>query len=242
VSTVQRRRRYGDVIRHYNQRYTGELAMNHDWYRGSNWDENDRIAFFSKLNRSRGSHNKAQYVRIKALALSESGKKFLIKEAIKLLNMIIEQWTEEGQLAQVYLQLAECYVLLGEFEYAIDNYERCINTETQYPQSLTYVTTSYPAFIVENNLKKLYDRALEILELNRESNPVVLTDQRFVYHAVRAIIYREKGLIDKSIEEGKFATEEMNKDFSGFSRHANLGLVDKVKRKYLIKRIKHIVK
>ncbi|MDP4144337.1 MAG: hypothetical protein Q8936_07630 [Bacillota bacterium] len=50
--------------------------MNHNLYRGSNWDESDRIDFFIRLNRSRESHNKAQYTRIKALALSETGKSF----------------------------------------------------------------------------------------------------------------------------------------------------------------------
>ena len=58
----------------------------YDWYRKTTWTEQDRSEFWLRLNRSRNDFNKAQYLRIQALTLEETGVEANIHASMELLD------------------------------------------------------------------------------------------------------------------------------------------------------------
>jgi hypothetical protein len=71
-----------------------------DWYRKKTWGPRARKSFFERLNRSRNSYNKAQYARIQALYLQQTGKQELVRAALELLDLLLEKCHEPLRLAQ----------------------------------------------------------------------------------------------------------------------------------------------
>ena len=61
-----------------------------DWYRTEDWGKADQELFELKLNKSRGSYNKAQYMRIKATYMSHSTNPAVRKAARELLNIVTD--------------------------------------------------------------------------------------------------------------------------------------------------------
>ncbi len=87
--------------------------MSDDWFRRRTWSDADRTEFFSRLGRSRSAFHKAQYVRIQALELHESGGASHAADALELLDLVVERWMEDAQGASVHYQRAECLRDLG---------------------------------------------------------------------------------------------------------------------------------
>jgi hypothetical protein len=84
-----------------------------DWFRRKTWTQADQDAFFARLNRSRSAGKKAQYLRIQALSLQSAGTEEMLRASIALLDQIFEEYPDAVDLAQAYLQKAEC-LLAGD--------------------------------------------------------------------------------------------------------------------------------
>lgn len=74
-----------------------------DWFRTGGWDDEERAAFEARLARAR-SHNRPQYLRIKAAALREAGSP---AAATELLSRVLDQYTDA-------LDAPYCAELLGD--------------------------------------------------------------------------------------------------------------------------------
>src|SRR5262245_4018263 len=95
-------------------RRTGHEPMGDTWYRRTSWSDLDRRAFFDRLARSRTRGNKAQYLRIQAVHLEETGRPALVRAALELLDMVVREWPEPSEVAQAYHQQATCHLQLRE--------------------------------------------------------------------------------------------------------------------------------
>lgn len=80
-----------------------DSVAGNDWSRNSDWDERARTDFEARLARAR-SHNRPQYLRIKALALREAGD---ADAASDLLSRVLREYPNS-------LDAAFCAEMLGE--------------------------------------------------------------------------------------------------------------------------------
>ena len=208
-----------------------------DWFRNTNWDSSAQALFWEKIKRARGEVSKAQYCRIKALGLIGTGDKKRVLAGIQLLNYLLENWPVRTELAMVYLQMAEAYSALGNLKDAQIFYEKCISQEKAFPHSKTSVNTDFPEFIVMNQLKENFDLALDLVDGLLKTEGIIFAFQLFICHAVRAIIFQERGQKKEASQEAQKALEFIKVKDSGLRYHPDVGLVDTERYKAIIKKI-----
>lgn len=190
-----------------------------DWFRRDTWDEIDQEEFFARLKRSRGQFHKAQYLRIQALYI----QKECPEDALKLLEMVREEYPEPGQLSSTFLQTAECLVSLGRKEEAIEWYRKVLENEKVYKGVLTSAYLDFPVFIVTEELKDLFPEAQRILvdHVARLTFPV----DRYLWNMTMALIDAENGELDEASKHARAAIEASQQEHSGFRYHPKVGLV-----------------
>ena len=107
-----------------------------EWYRRTTWTDVDRVDFDTRLKRSRGTGNKAQYLRIQAYHLAEVGNE---EGAIQLLDRLFAEFPEKLQLAQAHEQKGSSLARLGRIE------ARCLPMpKARKPWLVTSRSTPWP--------------------------------------------------------------------------------------------------
>jgi len=188
--------------------------LSHDeWFRKSTWTQEDQDDFFKHLEESGSDFHKAQYVRIQALHLQDAGTPRMFYAAIKLLELMIEKWPEPSQLPMAYLQKAECLDALGLVEEAIQAYRDSLDAKRSFPKAQTEASISFGMFAVDHELTSLYDEVDDALDEFRSlaGSPA----REYHYFAVKAIIAKYRGDIDKACDYAKKAIDAAQKTYSG---------------------------
>ena len=207
-----------------------------DWYRRTTWTLEDQKSFHARLNRSR-DYNKAHYTLCQAGYLGGTGKPKMVVAALELIELALDRWAKPTDLAVAYCLRAECYKSLGDQDQVVENYRKALETEKEYPQSLTRAGTDYPWFIAKNELTDLYDEALTVID--SPARPSMLREDQFLRYAARAFILNEQGHLEEASSSANEAiTAALSRD-SGFSRHKELGLVGS-KHSKLVKRLRKL--
>lgn len=214
-----------------------------DWYRNTTWTEDIRKSFFDRLGRSRTTYNKAQYARIQASHLRETGKKQNIQAAIELLNLMIKQWPEPSQLATAYLQKALCFEDLGMNKPAIEAYRKSVKAEEESKKLRVGACLHFGWFVIAHGLKKYYDEVLSSIENNetlKEITPFLIWPiYRYKFSAIFAVILKSKGEKEAAQRFAVRALEAMDIKESPFRYHKKEGLVTKPTKK-VVKQLKKI--
>lgn len=213
-----------------------------EWFRSANWDTEAEALFWQKIKRARGNYGKSQYARIKASMLIGTGQTSLTKAGVSLLKHILENWRDDGDLASVYVELAEAYWQLGQLTEAREFFEKCLEQEKVYPNLRTHARYRYPEFIALNSLKERYNLALDLIQNALNSGGLVFTVDQFIGHAVRAIIFEKSGKRTLAQSEAKAAMELTKVKQSGLRYHQEIGLVDASRQKDILKLLKAILK
>lgn len=208
-----------------------------DWYRNSVWTEDIKADFFKRLNRSRTSYHKAQYLRIQAGHLQETGTKKNIKAALELLDLMLNKYPDESQLASAYLQSAQCLEYFQNYESAIESFRRSIDAEKEYPSHRVGTAIQFAWFAVRNEIAELYDEVISIIEPDKVDFAWPIS--QFKFFSILAVVSDYYGDTVPSIRFAKNALEAMAKQESPFRYHKALGLV-KNPDKAIVKKIKKI--
>ena len=106
---------------------------NVEWYQRSTWTPEDQADFQARLKRSRGSSNKAQYLRLQALALQDAGTEVLLEAAVGLLDQLLRDYPDSSLVTSTYRQRAECLADLGRYDEALANYQAALEAQRQAP-------------------------------------------------------------------------------------------------------------
>ena len=186
-----------------------------DWYRNNDWNPEIEIAFFKKLRRAR---DKAQYIRIQASTLASSHPEVALN--------LLEQYFALGNkfdYAQAYVDQATAYLAMGELEKAIDAYEAALTREAEFPNAQTQAKIELPFLIALHEIERLYDRALDLLEMAKLE--LVFPVDHFRWHAANAFINRARGHNVDALLSACEALAWAEKNHSGFRYHPTLGLV-----------------
>jgi tetratricopeptide (TPR) repeat protein len=198
--------------------------MANDWYRKTTWSETDQADFFARFKRSRTAYNKSQYLRIQACHLEGVGSPELLKASLALLDKMLAEFPDKTQLASAYGQKASCLAKLGEIDQAVANYQRALKTERELPNVKTNAFMQFGRLVVENNLTKLFDEAVEELK-ELDLRGIKFPSDIFQAFGIRSIITAHKGEIEKAKEFAKIALEAADKAHSGLRYHSTVGLV-----------------
>jgi tetratricopeptide (TPR) repeat protein len=163
---------------------------NDDWCRRTTWTTEDQRAFAERNRRSRGADSKAQYVRIQAETLFQTGDKELIISALELLEQSFADYPHSFDCAQSYECAARCCETLGRIEDAISYYRRALDREKEFPGIGTNACFHFAKLIATHRRHDAFDEALEAL--NKFGHPV------FPWHAYmsygpQALIAHERG-------------------------------------------------
>ena len=215
----------------------------HDWYRNTTWTEDIRKAFFDRLGRSRTTYNKAQYARIQASYLQKTGKKKHIRAAIKLLDLMIEQWPEPTELSSAYLQKALCFEDLGMNKPAIEAYRKSVKVEEENKKKMVGAWLHFGWFVIAHGLKKYYDEVLLSIQNNetlKQMAPFLIWPiYQYKYSAIFAIILKSKGETEAAQRFAVRALEAMGTKESPFRYHKKEGLIIKPNKR-VVKQLKKI--
>jgi tetratricopeptide (TPR) repeat protein len=200
-----------------------ESMKSEDWYRKRTWTQADQEDFFARLKRSR-AYNRAQYLRIQAAYLQDESSEEMIRYSLSLLDKMLAEYPEASEIAQAYVQKAECLLALNRIDEAIGYFRKALDAERKNPN---YRTTAWLGFgwaVIEHELESLYDEVLAVLEEFRSS--FLFEKDKYQLNAIRAVIADARGEHTEAKIYSKEALDAASKDNSGLRYHPKVGLVE----------------
>lgn len=199
--------------------------MSDDWYRRHTWTDSDRAEFFARLGRSRTAFHKAQYARIQAYELHQTGGARYAREALELLDTIVKLWMEVAQRASVHHQRAECLRDLGRDPEAIEAYRETLAEQRRFPNELTNAHRDFAWWIAVTGKRQHFDEAMSVLnEFQRDDG---LTFPAYIYteEGACALILHACGHHAPAIAHAHRALDASKMTHSGLQHHPTSGLV-----------------
>jgi predicted Zn-dependent protease len=149
--------------------------MSADWFRGSSWDRLAQEEFERRLNRAR-STNRPQYLRIKAIGLSDSGQLGAAKE---LLNRVVRDYPKS-------LDCRVCLELLGDIARkegsardAENKYREVLQRWPDLNARTGMVEVSLAEVLTERGQRNASDEALGLLDSALKRGTVTFNSQFF---------------------------------------------------------------
>ena len=212
-----------------------------EWFRHTSWSADDRREFHARLDRCRSSANKAQYARIQAshILSSPSGSPSEnAKSAIELLDMVINLWPTESELASANLQYAECLLILGKKDGAIERLRTTFELQRRFKKFRTKAHLTFGYLSAIEPLPHLYDEAIGALD--EFKSIVLLPNDIFIDSSVRALIYEARGKHAQARMNAEAALNTVVMTRSGIAQHPSAGIVDPSRYPDLIKRLESI--
>lgn len=188
-----------------------------DWFRNETWTEAIEARFFEKLRRAR-ANNKSQYLRIQAYYLQSRAPEVSLR-LIEQYFMLDDRYEE----ASAYWTRAQAYQTLGKIEDSIEAFHDALATEEAKPSMLTNAWLDFAIMVVTFGRTELYDEVVELI--HKRWKQAVFPAQHFKQFAALAVIARDQGDLQKAKELALKAMEAAQRNHSGVSNHASIGLL-----------------
>ena len=201
------------------------LPMSDDWFRRHTWTQVEQAEFFARLHRSRGAFHKAQYARIQAYELHKVGGARYAREALELLDMIVQSWMEEAQRASVHHQRAECLRDLGRDADAIAAYRDTFGEQRRLPSYLTNAHRDFAWWIAASGKHEFFDEALNVLEEFSREGGITFPASAYLAEGARALIQHARGDRQLASTHARRALDAAGMKHSGRRYHPTVGLV-----------------
>jgi tetratricopeptide (TPR) repeat protein len=195
----------------------------HEWFRHTSWSETDQLEFLAHLRRCRSASSKAQYLRIQALHLQETGAQALIMAALGLLDQVLGEYPAKTELASVYLQRGECLMVLGKGEEAIESLRKSLEFQRDFPFARNEAHLVFGELVVRLGRRDLYSEVLATLGDFGDLDDLPI--QQYRKSVVRASILDELGRREEAREAAAAALQASGQTKSPFRNHPRIGLV-----------------
>jgi hypothetical protein len=194
-----------------------------EWYRRTTWDDEIRADFYRRWQRARTTYNKAQYLRLQAYHLVQSG---LYQAAIELLEHYFREFANaDGDLALAHLLYAEACAGINEQQEAITHFRLAIQHQRVHPNVITEAPLDFAIFIIRTKNKKLFLEGLQGLNDFELTVKMLLPIQKYTLNGLRAIILK---LLDRKPEaksNAQVALAAADMSDSGLRFHPGFGVV-----------------
>ena len=196
-----------------------------DWFRKHTWTDTDQAEFFKKLSRSRTAFHKAQYTRIQAYELYRADRIQYARDALKLLDMIVENWMDDAQRASVQHQRAECLKDLGRDAEAINAYRETFIEQRRHPSDLTNAHLDFAWWIATSKMHELFDEAMIVLDEFTRKGQIAFPAAIYYSEGSRALIQAARGEQQLASTHARRALDAAEAEHSGLRYHPKVGLV-----------------
>jgi|SRR5690606_4081334 len=199
--------------------------MNTEWYRKKSWTASDQEEFYNKLSRAR-KDNRAQYLKIQAIELMQTGKSGLLDVAEDLLNQLLAEYPDDEFNKSAYLHtLGKIYQLRKDSETALKYYHQAVDFEKVYPQVKTGVDIDFSELVFKLEKTQHFELAQQLMETRIEG--AVFPIEKHRASLILANIHKSKGEQIGFERYEKLAEESAAQKTSGLRHHPDLGLVKK---------------
>jgi tetratricopeptide (TPR) repeat protein len=201
-------------------------TMSDEWFRSPLWREKDRELFEAKLARAHKG-NRAQYLRIKALSLAESGDKAARAAAGDLFERIFNEYPDDGlQVTMAHADKARGHRQGGEHDQAVEHYRRAVALEDAHGSIDSGVDLDLAELLVERN---------EDLEEAQDARPGGCQGLGIQGRAVAVAAYRRSPRCQgrpAAAQHGERtgSAQALDDDRPDFPRHPGVGLIDTDRR------------
>ena len=196
-----------------------------EWYRSPEWTPEARDEFERRLMRAHGD-NRQQYVRIKALALSEADE---VDGAEELLHRTLDDpkiprsWS---QTAWVHWHLGGLYRGTGRIRAALEQYQAALEIQKQHGSFDPGLALDLAEVLVESSEHENLADVLEILSSDQLRDELVFHEHFYRYAVAAARLSALAGDVKAASEWGLRAIEVASDRAPRFPRHPEVGLVD----------------
>ena len=196
-----------------------------EWFRNAEWSAATERAFWRRLERSRSTFHKAQYLRIQALHLQQAASNELLVVALQLIDHLIDRYPEPSKLALAHQQRGTCLARLGRVREAFDAYRASLAAERSFPGVRTGAALDFGAAALRSSASELHPEILAVLEEFEGKLPLVFPVARYRLHGIRAAILSAAGRRAEAVQEALLAEAARVQTQSGLRYHQDLGLV-----------------
>ena len=195
-----------------------------DWYRRTSWTPRDEEAFRSRNRRSRGTDSKAQYLRIQAETLYQTGDVALTEAALRLARECLSEYPDARISRAPALDLAgRCCARLGRIDEALEYFRAALDSQAEFPGVQTNACFHFARLVAEEGRKDKYDDALRSLS---DFGAPVLPWQAFILHGAKALISADEGDLEGAKRSAEAALAMAAVSNSGLGRgREEVGLV-----------------
>lgn len=195
--------------------------MTKDWFRKSTWTKSDAADFDARLQRARPL-GRAQYLRIQAFHLWETGGDAEIRAALGLVERLLRDYSNNIQVPLALHLQGQCLERLGDNRAALASYRRSVEEQRRMPSIKTDAYLEFAWLVAREKSSNLYDEALRLLDEFR--GLAAFPIQRFRLSAIQALIAAERGE-SSAASYARAALAAAVETSSGFRNHPRLGLV-----------------
>jgi len=167
--------------------------MANEWYRCESWTKAEEEQFFAKLGRAR-KDGRAQYLRIQAIHLVESGDLSLLEVAESLLNTILTDYPDNRlEKSQTFNQLGVINRLRGDNVEALRYFKQAVDFEKEFPNVITGARLNFAETVIEEGRSEWYDEVEKTMLAEIENGGVLFPTQWYTIASVLCVIYASKG-------------------------------------------------
>ncbi len=196
-----------------------------EWFRKKSWSSADQSDFISHLERSCSEFHKAQYLRIQAFELQETGKRNLIRVSLDLLEILLRKYPSKYELASAHCKIGNGLEKLGDFHRALAAYQKAIAIEKVETCTISTAVFDYSWLIARLGFKKYYKEVLKLLNDREREGFMKFPSVIYLTNAPKALIFHAMKSTKKAATHAKIAIEAAHMEHSGFSYHPQMGLV-----------------
>jgi len=164
-----------------------------DWYRRKTWNKSDEVEYFAKLERAR-KDGRAQYLRVQAIELIETKKDNLLSVAETLLNKILTDYADNRiEKSQTYNSLGEIYKLRGDYETALEYFQKSLDFEKEFQNVITTAYLNFSETVVRAEKTELYNEVARLLTEKINKDTLKFPIQNYIMYSVMTVISEYKG-------------------------------------------------
>lgn len=201
---------------------------NDDWYRNTTWNTEIEADFEARLKRSRGTFNKAQYLRIQASYLLDSPVKENQRKGVELMERLIKDFpTEDFSVIFGQEQLGDFYLKQNDYKKA-EHFFRVVTNHYQVSKSRggtsAMADLKLAETILRSNQNDKFNEAYAFV-INYPISELTFNDSKFYYAELRAQLSDTLNKKEEAKEFAKTAIELSKITKPQFNRHKTIGIV-----------------
>jgi hypothetical protein len=198
-----------------------------DWFRSNAWDARARELFETKLSRARSS--RAQYLRIKGLALIGVNDRERVEAGRRLLRRVVDEYADDAlPVAGAHYALGDSFAREGQDGEAVRHLRACLALEST--GNFSHGTELRLAeVLIDSHATTSFDEAWELLNISAGKGMLF---NSFIWRieVARARLLVGEGQEARAAVYARSALRLLEHNEPQLPRHPDVGLIDADRR------------